>query len=106
MCWGTELSTPPAKRSATKRLCQRLSSDYGKRLCQRLWDAHRLIGVPLEPAQKPNRKPARKCGRNAAGLRAGPFAASGRILCGAAAHPAIGNSAHDVAGRARRAQYA
>ena len=39
MRWGMEPSTPPAKRSKSKRL----SSDYGKRLCQRLWDAYGLI---------------------------------------------------------------
>ena len=52
MCWATEPSTPPAKRSATKRL----SSDYGERLCQRLSGTHRLIGVPSRTRAKTEQK--------------------------------------------------
>lgn len=100
MCWGMEPSTRPAKRSKSKRL----SSDYGKRLCQRLWDAYGAIASRKNPRRKSNRKPARKNGRNVACLRAGPFAASGRILGGALAQSARRHSAHGIAGRARRAQ--
>ena len=56
MRWGMEPSTPPARRSATKRL----SSDYGKRLCQRLWGAHGLIEIPSRTRAKTESKPARK----------------------------------------------
>lgn len=100
MRWGMERSIPPAKRSATKRL----SSDYGERLCQRLWGAHRMIASRRESAQKSNRKPARKRGRNVACLRAGPFGGVGRITGRAAAHPAGGHNARGDAGHARRAQ--
>ena len=70
MCWATEPSTPPEKRSATKRL----SSDYGKRLCQRLSGAYRLIAIRRESAQKPNKNPL----ENAARM----WLASGRVIFG------------------------
>lgn len=70
MCWGTEPSTPPAKRSATKRLCQRLSGTY------------RPIGIPSRARAKTESKPARKRCRNPARLRAGPFGPPGGFSAG------------------------
>lgn len=100
MRWGMEPSTRPAKRSKSKRL----SSDYGERLCQRLWDAYGLIASRKNPRRKSNRKPARKCGRNVACLRAGPFGAVGRIRSEVTTHPVRGRNARDGTGRSRRAQ--
>ena len=96
MRWGTEPSTPLAKRSKSKQLSSDYANDYGTHI--------ERSGLPLEPVQKSNRKPARKCGRNVAHLRAGPFAVSERIPGGTAAHPARQRNAHDIAGRDRWAQ--
>ena len=100
MCWGMEPSTPPAKRSKSKRL----SSDYGKRLCQRLWDAHRLIGASsrtrakTEPKTRSEMRP--KCGRPPGGSLLGGRADPRR----APAQAVRRHDARGVAGRAMRAQ--
>ena len=69
MCWATEPSTPPAKRSRSKRLSSDYASDY-----QRLSGTHRLIASRRESVQKPNKKPL--------GNAARMWLASGRVLLG------------------------
>ena len=80
MCWAMEPSTPPAKRSATKRL----SSDYGKRLCRRLWDAYGLI------ASRKNLEENRI--ENPLGNAAEMWPASGRVLLGRSGRSSAGHS--------------
>ena len=90
MCWGMEPSTPPAKRSATKRL----SSDYGKRLCRRLWDAYGLI------ASRKNLEENRI--ENPLGNAAEMWPASGRVLLGRSGRSSAGGRAFcETAQRAR-----
>lgn len=100
MRWGMEPSTPPAKRSKSKRL----SSDYGKRLCQRLWDAYGLIASRKNLEENRSENPLGNAAEMWPASGRDPFGAVGQILGGALARPARRHNAHGIAGRARRAQ--
>lgn len=78
MRWAMEPSTPPAKRSKSKRL----SSDYGERLYRRLWDAYRLIAS--RKIIEENRI------ENPLGNAAEMWLASGRVLLGRSGRSSAG----------------